>query len=313
MIDVLLALYNGEKYLNELLNSLENQTYKEWRLIAADDGSKDSTVEIIQDFAKKSGHEIELHINSNPTGSAKANFMNLINYAKSPYVMFCDQDDVWLDDKIEITLEKMIETEKIYGTETPVLINTDLKVVDSELNIIDESFSHYLDTDKNFTLREQLVLNKVAGCSIMFNKSLCEYIQRKKIDASKILMHDSWVMLIALCFGHVNVVDKSTILYRQHSSNSVGANDVRKFSYVIKRIFSRGDNAKQNMDHINDAKYFYETYRDELENNPDKNLIKNYSELANKSRNAYRLFCIKNKVLKTPFKRAIGQLIFAHN
>ena len=312
MIDILLALYNGEKYLEELLNSLENQNYKYWRLIAADDGSTDNTLEIIKNFAEKSFHEIEIHVNKPATGSAKENFMSLFQYVKSPYVMFCDQDDVWLNDKIEITLQKMLDNEKIYGTETPVLINTDLKVVNSELEIIDESFFHFSSFTKDFTLKEQLAMNKVPGCTVMINEALYKYVLQKNIDSSKILMHDSWLMLIALCFGKRDFVDKSTILYRQHSLSSIGAKDVRNLSYIMKRLMSKKDNAQQNMSHINEAKYFYEVYKDELENHTDKNLIKGYSELYNKSRNAYRLFCIKNKILKTPFSRAIGQLLFAH-
>lgn len=312
MIDILLALYNGEKYLGELLNSLENQSYKEWRLIAADDGSSDNTLKIMKEFAKKSSHEIELHINSTPTGSAKANFMNLMNYVKSPYIMFCDQDDIWLEDKIKITFDKMIENEKKFGIETPVLIHTDLKVVNSELKIIDDSFFHFSRFRKDFTVREQLAINKTPGCTIMINKALYEYVKQKNINASKILMHDSWLMLTALCFGREEFVNESTILYRQHSLSTIGAKNVRNFNYIIKKLFSGRDNAKQNMDHINDAKYFYEIYKKELENNPNKNLIKNFSELADKSRNAYRLFCIKNKVLKSAFTRAVGQLLFAH-
>ena len=312
MIDILLALYNGEKYLEELLNSLENQSYKNWRLIAADDGSTDNTLEIIKNFAKKSFHEVEIHINTPATGSAKENFMSLFQYIKSPYVMLCDQDDVWLNDKIKITFEKMLDTEKIFGTETPVLINTDLKVVNSELEIIDESFFHFSGFTKDFTLKEQFAMNKITGCTVMINKALYKHVMQKNIDSSKILMHDSWLMLIALCFGKRDFVDESTILYRQHSSNSVGAIDERKFGSIIKKFKNRKKTAQQNMDHINEAKYFYEIYENELENHPDKNLIKSYSELCNKSRNAYRLFCIKNKILKTPFTRAIGQLLFAH-
>lgn len=312
MIDILLALYNGEKYLEELLNSLENQSYKYWRLIAADDGSTDNTLKIIKNFAEKSFHEVEIHVNKPATGSAKENFMSLFQYVKSPYVMFCDQDDVWLNDKIEITLQKMLDNEKIYGTETPILINTDLKVVNSELEIIDESFFNFSGFTKDFTLKEQFAMNKVTGCTVMINEALYKYVLQKNIDSSKILMHDSWLMLIALCFGKRDFVDKSTILYRQHSSNSVGAIDGRKFGSIIKKFKNRKKTAEQNMSHINEAKYFYEIYEKELENHPDKNLIKSYSELYNKSRNAYRLFCIKNKVLKTPFSRVIGQLLFAH-
>ena len=136
MIDILMATYNGGKYISEQINSILNQTYKEWTLYIRDDGSKDNTVDIIDDYCKKYPGKI-IRIKDDKLGlGAKLNFSELMKYSKSNYCMFADQDDVWLNTKIEDTMNKMIEAENIHGKETPILVHTDLKVVDGNLNII---------------------------------------------------------------------------------------------------------------------------------------------------------------------------------
>ena len=96
MIDILLATYNGEKYLPELLSSLEQQTYTDWKLIIIDDCSKDKTIDILHSFKETSKHSVEIFINSKPVGCGKDNFFALAKKSTSDYIAFCDQDDVWL-------------------------------------------------------------------------------------------------------------------------------------------------------------------------------------------------------------------------
>ena len=312
MVDIMLATYNGEKYIGELLKSLEDQTFKNWRLIVADDGSTDMTVEIIKNYAKSSNHEVEIHINRIPTGQAKANFFSMFRYVQSPYAMFCDQDDVWLEQKIEKTMNAMLEMEKVYGSAVPILIHCDLKVVSSELKIIDESFFHYSNYAKSFSLNEQLVLNKVTGCTVMINKALLEYLLDRDFDTSKIMMHDSWIALIAQCFGKMQFIDDGLILYRQHGVNSVGAQNTRSFKYVLDKIRNTKENSLSNLSHIIEVKYFSEVYGHVLVDNKYRDLIIGYGDLINCSKREYRRYCINNRVLKEPIARALAQLLFAH-
>jgi len=308
MIDVLLATYNGEKYISELLDSLENQTYKEWRLIVSDDHSSDETIKKIEEYKKASGRNVEIHVNNPGLGSAKKNFFKLLDYAKSEYIMFCDQDDVWLESKIEKTLNKMKESET---GNMPVMVHTDLCIVDKKLQIIDKSFFHYSKYNYNFSLNQQLVLNMNAGCTMMVNKYLCD-LAKRKCNVDNVLMHDSWVTLIACVFGKNEFVDEPLIMYRQHGGNSIGAKNVSSFSYRLKKLFDVKNIRISNMAHIKEIKEFYNTFKDDIVNEEYRRILAGFSALENKSRTSYRIFSLKNKTLKCPVSRAFLQLLYAH-
>ena len=105
MIDILMAVYNGERFLAEQIESIIGQSYSDWHLYICDDGSKDNSVQIMSDYAEKYPNLITVSVNSEPTGSACGNFMRMLSKSESEYVMFSDQDDFWLADKIKLTLE----------------------------------------------------------------------------------------------------------------------------------------------------------------------------------------------------------------
>lgn len=311
MIDILLATYNGEEYLKDLLDSLEKQTYKAWRLVVSDDGSTDSTVEILKKYQDMSEHEVEIHVNDHPFGSAKKNFFHLLQFSKSEYAMFCDQDDVWIDEKIKCSMEVMEETEKEYGKGEPVMVHTDLAVVDEHLKFIDNSFYQYSRYNLNFSLGQLLILNTNVGCTILMNRKLIS-MARKKCNVDKVLMHDSWVALIATTFGKSEFVDKPLVLYRQHTDNSVGAPNAKSWKYKIKRFFNSHLIRSSDMGHIVEADEFYKTFEEELDGNKYKQLLASYRSLINQSRIQYRRVCIKYKILKYPMSRAVAQLLYCH-
>ena len=235
MIDILMATYNGEQYIEEQLESIISQSCSDWRLIISDDCSKDGTVSIVKKYQAKYPDKILLFENYEPSGSAQNNFFNTIKYATSDYIMFSDQDDVWFPDKIENTYNKMLEIESECDSNTPVLVHTDLKVVDRTLNIINDSLFEMMNLDSNrCAFNNLLVQNIVTGCTIMGNRALFNYI--KKIPGNAV-MHDMWIALIASAFGEIGFVDKSTMLYRQHGNNSVGAKDTKSLNYVLYKIF----------------------------------------------------------------------------
>ncbi|HAN43841.1 MAG TPA: glycosyltransferase family 2 protein, partial [Ruminococcaceae bacterium] len=122
MIDILMAAYNGEKYIGEQIESILRQTYKDWRLIILDDCSTDSTADIAMEYSKKYSGKIKFYRNSKNSKSAKNAFFELFKHSESDYIMLCDQDDVWKENKIEITFNKMLESEKAYGKELPILV-----------------------------------------------------------------------------------------------------------------------------------------------------------------------------------------------
>lgn len=235
-IYILMATYNGEKYISEQIDSLLNQTYQNWKLIIHDDNSKDKTVEIAKRYERKYTNKIKVIDDDTITGGAKENFSFLLENIDNDYdyIMFCDQDDFWLEHKIEITLNKMLEVEK-GNINQPILIHTDLKVVDEELNIISESMFKYqklnLNNQKNIKMIS--MENIITGCTMMLNKRLALF---SKEIPSEAIMHDWWIAIITLKeSGIIDFVDEGTILYRQHESNTIGSKKVN-VSYYLKKL-----------------------------------------------------------------------------
>ena len=227
-IAILLATYNSGDYLRELLDSLLNQSYKDFVCYAHDDGSKDGTPDILRHYAENTDLEMVI-LNYPPTGSAKANFMSMIKYVEEPYLMFCDHDDVWLDNKIEksITRIKAIEENGM-----PALVFTDLYVVDQNLNVIDDSFMRYSGINpRRYNFNDLLLENVAPGCTMIANKALYKMANELQ-DCNSIRMHDHWFMLLAAGAGIIDFIDEPLILYRQHNDNELGA--VKKTS-AIKR------------------------------------------------------------------------------
>ena len=124
-VAILMATYNGEKYLSEQIESIINQTFTDWVLYIHDDGSTDGTLEIIKKYVKIYPKKIIL-IQGERTGGAKFNFFSLMDKVTAEYIMFSDQDDWWLPDKINKTLEKCIKIEN-GQKDTPVVVFTDFK------------------------------------------------------------------------------------------------------------------------------------------------------------------------------------------
>lgn len=317
MIDILLATYNGEKYVEELLASIRNQTYTKWRLLIQDDCSVDRTRKILEKFRDKciaEGMEtgkIEIINNEHRYGSAKANFINMLSYAHGDYIMFCDQDDIWHKDKIENTLKYMKRLEKKYPKSIPLLVHTDLKVVDQQMNTLSESFFSYMNLWKNTDINRLLIQNNITGCTVMMNKVLHSYL-RNVDDASYILMHDHFAGLIAGVFGKIGFLDQATISYRQHDHNSVGAADARSVNYLVGR-FRQG---KREFRHalkgsVTQVQYFLHLYDKELQSFPEqRSLLKAYGELLTMSKAKRCWFYMNKHVLKYGIFRKVMQIIW---
>lgn len=223
MITIIMAVYNGQEYIREQLESLKDQTYTEWRLVIRDDRSSDKTAEIVKKFSDEVEQEVIFKVNEKPSGSAKNNFALLINDAKeSDYVMFCDQDDIWKKDKIEITFNKMKQAEERYGRDFPLLVHGDVEVIDENGNINADSMFEMSHINADSKLPQILIQNHVTGCTMMCNKKLIAGIS-EYASSEYIIMHDYLAALYASVFGKIEVIKKPLLSYRQHSGNSVGA------------------------------------------------------------------------------------------
>lgn len=220
---VLLATYNGQQYLREQLDSIFNQTFQDFRLVIHDDDSSDESPEIIQEYYEKYPDRVEI-IYGQRCGSAKANFLYLMDMVEADYYFLCDQDDVWLPEKMEKMMGTMAET--VDGNEAkPVAVFSDMFVVDANLSIMDSSFIRYIGrSPKNIAYTQILIDNPAAGTAMCINKSLRDIaISKKSINWEYVPMHDAWLLELAAIFGTVSYVDEPLVYYRQTGHNTMGA------------------------------------------------------------------------------------------
>ncbi len=301
-VEILLATYNGEQYLREQLDSILNQDYDNWILRVCDDASTDGTFRILTEYQEQYPDKFILTKNQEGFGTAKKNFMHLIQNSTCDYVMCCDQDDVWLPNKIRVTVEAMKKNEQ---DDLPILIHTDLKVVDSNLNVLSESFFEHSNFRKEFQLNEILIQNFVTGCTMMMNRSMVELMRRVE-DCNHILMHDWVASVMATAVGKVVFVDVPTMLYRQHAINSVGAK-----KYGVALFISKVREAKMKksiMDTMVQAGEIAKLYQDILDEEKYQ-FIHQYATLWEKNKVERVMFYIRHKVLKKGLPRKVCQLI----
>lgn len=220
-IEVLLATYNGERFLREQIDSILTQDYPDIRVLARDDGSSDGTPAILREYAAQFPDRFHVMPATAPAGGAKENFLLLMKASTASYICFADQDDVWLPDKVSQTMQAMAQLESQWGFETPLLVFTDLQVVDDELNILYKSFWTKMAIDPKWIHQFKKLLPGavVTGSTMMLNRSLLSLSLRMPPEA---FMHDRWISLLTSAFGKSHAVDRQTVLYRQHSSNVVG-------------------------------------------------------------------------------------------
>lgn len=222
LIDILMATYNGQRFVGEQIESIQGQTCADWRLLVSDDCSTDKTLDVVRRYAAADGR-IQVVSQGVRHGGAKANFFSLMDKSTAPYVMFCDQDDVWLPRKVEKTFEAMRKIEGSASADVPLLVFTDMKVVDGDLNVIAESFDRFSSIDPSRNAFPHVVAQPIAsGCTMMVNAAARD-LALKAPDTSDVILHDQWLTLLASAFGRIAYVDEPTSLYRQHGSNEIGA------------------------------------------------------------------------------------------
>lgn len=229
-VAILLSTYNGELYIEDQIHSILSQDFKNWILYIRDDGSTDLTVEIIKRYTQKYGN-INFQEDKESKGAALS-FLYLLQNVDSKYYLFCDQDDVWLPDKISKLYNKIKSVE--INCEKSVLVFSDAKVVDQNLTVIDDSFWHYHKVHPKLLLSNKKyinVFNSTPGCTMLFNQELKTHID---FGAKNILMHDWYLMIIALQQGCIAYVNTPLMLYRQHQNNTVGAHKTNLKRYFLK-------------------------------------------------------------------------------
>jgi len=282
---ILLGSYNGALYLGEQIQSIVDQTYRNWELLIRDDGSSDETCSIIDSYSMLDDR-IQVVTDGDGNLGACGNFSRLLEFALAQgyeYYAFADQDDVWLPEKLSMMLESM-KLEESAMPEQPLLVHSDMEVVDSSLKTINSSFMRYqgVANEDHDPLRVLLVQNYVTGCATLINRALAEMA----IPFPKeVLMHDWWLALCAALFGQIIYIDRPLLKYRQHNSNEIGAQSLKshlnpfKTSWINHWIRGR-DNLVQS---LHQARVLAE--RIKMHDPENKNLepIVAYSNLLNQS------------------------------
>ncbi len=308
-VTILLATYNGEKFVEEQIDSILKQTYTNWELFIHDDGSNDNTVKILENLSKKYQDKIFLIKDDVKFGNPKDNFIHILNkipLQKFDYFMFCDQDDAWLPEKVEKSVKKITNLEKEHSTDIPILVHTDLKVADKDLNIISESLwkSQKLDPGKK-SINYLLVQNNITGCTMIFNKKLAK--MSLKIG-KKAIMHDWWMTLIASSFGKIDFIPEQLILYRQHGKNDTGAKIVN-LNYSLKKAARKEEIISSLRKTFLQSQGFYNLFKKSLPPNIRK-IVKAYTKIPYMNYPIKIKTLLKYKFLKQNFSRNIGLLIY---
>lgn len=227
-IQILLSTYNGEKFLIEQLDSILDQDYPNLSLLIRDDGSSDSTIELIERYIKEH-QDIEIKLIKGENLGVLKSFIDLVENSDNDvdFFAFSDQDDVWFKDKISRGIKALNDND------TYLMYACNYIPVDKKLGSI-----KYKDYERKPSFYNAIVENIATGCSIVFNKKLRDYVKGRNVDEASI--HDWWFYLVATGLGDIFYDNEPSFFYRQHEENSIGAKDslIKKWKSRLKRFFS---------------------------------------------------------------------------
>lgn len=246
-VAILMATYNGAKYLREQIDSIINQSFRDWTLYIQDDGSNDETISIIIDYTKTDSriHLVDIGLSHQGAGQ---NFMSLLNMIESKYYMFCDQDDVWFPNKISDSLKRMQE-EEVLHPDQPIIVHTDRSHTNSELKVILKSeFNPRNLSITKIQRKIELLKNPnilriytiVGGCTMMINHKVKEIV----FPFIGLRVHDSiCAMAVANAGGCISTILEPTMYYRLHGNNTCGVSS----SKLLPKVFNLFSSISANM------------------------------------------------------------------
>jgi len=238
LLSIVMATYNGEKFLSQQLDSIINQYYTNIELIIGDDCSTDNTLNIIKAYQEK--HEfIKLYKNTSRLGFVK-NFEKAISLSTGDYIALSDQDDIWHPDKLTTNMEKILQKELICPN-SPIMVHSDLELIDEKNNLLGASYFKL----KHYNLKENKDLGHILGpCGVMGNTILFNQYLKKKIlpFPEDLEFHDYWIALVNELIGTRVTVNQPLLKYRLHTKNT--SNTYHKLNedsaiYQIKSVFQR--------------------------------------------------------------------------
>lgn len=226
MVNILLSTFNGALYLTSQLDSLLAQTYRNIIITIRDDGSDDHTLALAEHYAER---HPQIKVIPGPNLGIIKSYFHLLQIAEpeAHFFAFCDQDDVWLPDKISAAVEKLAELDM----SKPLLYCSAVEYVDSNLNHL--GFSNEI---KEFSFRTALAENVVTGCTAVINQAARELVLSSLPRFA--LIHDWWLYLVVSAFGEMAYDNRTYIKYRQHDANFIGGEPgfIRHFVRRLKRF-----------------------------------------------------------------------------
>ncbi|MEH7106793.1 glycosyltransferase family 2 protein [Bacillus sp. JJ1764] len=252
-VQILLSTYNGEKYVAQQLDSLLQQDYQNLEILVRDDGSKDQTVNIIESYAAEhSNIQLIKTVNKGVISS----FFELVEKASdsAEYFAFCDQDDFWKPTKVSRAVALM-EKE---AASVPVLYFSRLEIVDENLQFL----KHSQIPPKGVGFENALIQNVATGCTIHFNKAMRELFISHVPAVDKVTMHDAWFYLLGAAFGKIVYDPESHLLYRQHSSNTLGMADNKIKSAMVR--YKNFQKTGRDKPFTKQAEEFYRLFKNDL-------------------------------------------------
>lgn len=303
MIDVLLPLHNGADYLEDFVVSLARQTVRDFRLIVFDDASNDHSAEFLRELCARHGIEIAELKSSQTTRGVVGAFSEVLALSGSEYACLADQDDRWHPDKLEINLSQIREAEDKYGKTTPLLIHSDLRVCDRNLNVLHPSFFAYQRISPGrHALNDLLIQNSITGCTAMLNRALLDRLPRFPAGT---VFHDWFIALTASAFGTILCIPRPLVDYRQHGDNCLGA---VKYSAAYRiRTIRTGRSAlhARLLRSQRQARDFAECYRDRL--SPEQyDLVHCWAELSGKPYAERLRLAVRKHFVKNTLSRTLG-------
>jgi glycosyltransferase involved in cell wall biosynthesis len=229
-LSVALAIYNGEKFLPQLLASLQEQTVKPLELVVMDDCSSDNSLNIIKAFPLPFEKKI---FKSEKNEGPVSTFKKLAGLCEGDFIAFCDQDDIWLPEKLELALTAI----KRIPNNIPAVVFSDLSVIDESGDVIQASYwkQRAVRPDK-FLFHDILFANIITGCTTMINKAMANELSKMPTD---VMMHDHWIALIGYSFGKYSFINQPTVLFRSHQNNVTNKNKITTWQ-VFKSDFKNG-------------------------------------------------------------------------
>lgn len=239
-IAVLLASYNGGQYIAAQLDSILAQSHPGLDIYIRDDGSSDDTVAVVAAYIRRFPDQVHCCRTPSAATGHLANFAALADFAcslKHDYYCFADQDDVWHPNKLALLLEQMQALESRCDQPLPLLVHSDLRVVDEQLNEIAPSFIAFqgLPDPRRQSHRRFLYQNVVTGCATLFNRPLLELATPLP---TAVVVHDWWFALCAQFAGRIGYIDRPLLDYRQHGQNAIGATHFKaQKSYFKRRLY----------------------------------------------------------------------------